>query len=72
LRTVDLRFEAQQRIPDLAADLRHFVDRPQHLLQTAFVQRLYLFRTSGSTLFSINHIDCVWVMAPEKSKMNMP
>jgi hypothetical protein len=38
-------------ISDLAVDFRHFLNRPQHLLQTAFPAPIYLSGTSGSTLF---------------------
>jgi len=37
-----MRFKPRQQIPDIAIDLRHLLGRLQHLLQAAFVQRLYL------------------------------
>src|SRR4029079_13851552 len=54
-RTADMRFEARQQIPDLALDLRHFVSRPQHLLQTAFVQRLDLSEPQARPCFHQSH-----------------
>ena len=68
-RAADMRFEARQQIPDLAVDFRHITGRPQHLLQTAFVRRLYLSNLRLD-LISIHRIDCVRVIAPEESKMN--
>jgi hypothetical protein len=55
LRAADMRFEARQQTPDLAVDLRHFVGGPQHVLQTAFVQRLYLSEPQARPCFHQSH-----------------
>ena len=50
-----MRFEARQQIPDIAVDFRHFVSRPQHLLQADFVQRLYLSEPQARPCFHQSH-----------------
>ena len=51
----DMRFKTRQQIPDIAVDFRHFVGRPQHLLQTAFVQRLDLSEPQARPCFHQSH-----------------
>jgi len=64
-----MRFGARQQIPDIAVDFRHFVGRPQPLLQTASSSAL-ISPNLRFDLGSINRVNCVWVVAPEESKIS--